>query len=145
MRVSRRSAALLLDGAIWPASLLVAAPAERIPANRHGERGDEQAGLVVFAAPDDPLAAALAARQGMLRLLPIEAMRDVLTAPSRPGSSMCCCWPPTLPTTTKSRRGTGRIAGRYQYGAACHAAIAAAAALAGVRRLARSRPSCPRR
>jgi len=70
--------ATLLDGAIWPVTLLVAsASTEELHA---GPEGDA-AGLVVFAAPDDPLAAALAARQTVLRVLPIEAMKDALTAP----------------------------------------------------------------
>ncbi len=71
----------LLDGRIWPAALLVAtapgAPPETAPlAVEH-----DQTGLIVFAAPNDPLATALAARQNILHLLPIEAMREVLTAP----------------------------------------------------------------
>ena len=71
----------LLDGAIWCASLLVArSPAEPIPANE-GEADHEQPGLVVFAAPYDPLAVTLKSRLSILRLLPIEAIRDVLTAP----------------------------------------------------------------
>ena len=37
-------------------------------------------GLVLFAAPNDPVAAAVAARQTVLRQLPIEALREVLTA-----------------------------------------------------------------
>jgi acyl transferase domain-containing protein/NADPH:quinone reductase-like Zn-dependent oxidoreductase/acyl carrier protein/short-subunit dehydrogenase len=71
----------LLDGAIWPACLLVASA----PGDQGGgaaiDRWAEQDGLIVFAAPNDRLAAALAAHQNMLHLLPIEAMREVLTAP----------------------------------------------------------------
>ena len=69
----------LLNGAIWPASLLVARASCTLD---HGaQEWNEQDGLIVFAAPNDPLAAALAARQNMLHWLPIEAMREVLTAP----------------------------------------------------------------
>jgi acyl transferase domain-containing protein/NADPH:quinone reductase-like Zn-dependent oxidoreductase/NADP-dependent 3-hydroxy acid dehydrogenase YdfG/acyl carrier protein len=71
-----------LEGAIWPVALLVATMGA---SGSHGEAparvDSNMAGLVVFAAPDDPLAAALAARQGVLRLLPIEAMKEALTAP----------------------------------------------------------------
>jgi acyl transferase domain-containing protein len=66
-----------LDGALWPVALLAATQAANLPATLPAEPGD----LVVFAAPDDPLVAALSARQGMLRLLPIEAMADALAAP----------------------------------------------------------------
>ena len=68
-----------LDGALWPATLLVAtggAKPQAEPATPPG-MGD----LVMFAAPDDPLAAALSARQGMLCLLPIETLKDALAAP----------------------------------------------------------------
>ena len=68
-----------LEGALWPVTLLAASvgPDPRLapPAAL------EAAGLVVFAAPDDPLAAALSVRQGMLRLLPLKALKDALTAP----------------------------------------------------------------
>ncbi|MGD0106468.1 MAG: beta-ketoacyl synthase N-terminal-like domain-containing protein, partial [Rhodopila sp.] len=71
----------LLDGTIWSASLLVAsAPGQSVQA-AGGETHGEQADLVVFAAANDALAAALAARLSLLHLLPIEAMREVLTAP----------------------------------------------------------------
>jgi acyl transferase domain-containing protein/NADPH:quinone reductase-like Zn-dependent oxidoreductase/acyl carrier protein len=68
----------LLEGALWPACLLVATAFD---AEAAVQPWSEQDGLVVFAAPNDPLAAALAARQNMLHLLPIESMRDVLTTP----------------------------------------------------------------
>lgn len=68
----------LLDGAIWPATLLIAsAAAQSDDSNADGS----QAGLVLFAAPNDPLAAALTARQPTLQQLPIEALREVLTVP----------------------------------------------------------------
>jgi len=71
----------LLDGAIWPAALLAGRAYSEPGDPAAAETGKEQTGLVVFAAPNDPLAAALAARETLVRLLPIEAMRDVLTGP----------------------------------------------------------------
>ncbi len=73
-----RARMTLLDGAMWPAALLVATAQAEV---RHASAGGDAPGLVVFAAPDDPLAAALAARQSVLRLLPIEALKEALTAP----------------------------------------------------------------
>ena len=70
---------MLLDGALWPAVLLAASLGLEPAADPR--QAPDNADLVVFAAPDDPLAAALSARQGMLRLLPIEALKDALTAP----------------------------------------------------------------
>ncbi len=57
-----------LDCALWPATLLVAIRGPDLPAA--AEALPEAGGLVLFAAPDDPLAAALAERQGMLRVRP---------------------------------------------------------------------------
>jgi hypothetical protein len=68
----------LLDGAIWPVALMVASADSHSFEDMKTERRD---GLVLFAAPNDPLAAAVAARQAVLRQLPIEALREVLTAP----------------------------------------------------------------
>ena len=71
----------LLDGTIWSASLLVASARGQSAQALGGATHGEQADLVVFAAANDALAAALAARLSILHLLPIEAMREVLTAP----------------------------------------------------------------
>lgn len=71
----------LLDGAIWTAGLLVASAPGQNGRSATTCRPNQQDGLVVFAAPNDRLAAALAASQNILHLLPIEAMREVLTAP----------------------------------------------------------------
>ena len=70
---------MLLDGALWPVALLAGSRGPEPSAEPHPAPDDSD--LVVFAAPDDPLAAALSARQGILRLLPIEALKDALTAP----------------------------------------------------------------
>ncbi|MEA2740453.1 MAG: hypothetical protein QOH05_3760, partial [Acetobacteraceae bacterium] len=71
----------LLKGAIWPACLLVATAFDERDQPASHSPWSESDGLVVFASPNDRLASALAGRQHMLHLLPIEAMREVLTAP----------------------------------------------------------------
>ncbi len=61
-----------LASPIWPVAMIAAAAARgAAPAPEAGE-------VVVFTAPDDPLATALAARQTVPRLLPIEALGEVL-------------------------------------------------------------------
>ncbi|MFL5254437.1 MAG: SDR family NAD(P)-dependent oxidoreductase [Rhodopila sp.] len=64
--------AVALEGALWPVALV---------AGLDHPSPDEEGGLVVFAAPGDPLAEALSARQAALRRLPVEALKDALAAP----------------------------------------------------------------
>jgi NADPH:quinone reductase-like Zn-dependent oxidoreductase/acyl carrier protein len=70
--------AVALDGALWPVALIAAAAP---PAALEAAPTAAESGLVVFAAPDDPLAEALAARRAPLRRLPVEALKDALAAP----------------------------------------------------------------
>ncbi len=68
------AAARVLPTPIWPVALIAAvAAAKPAAAIEAGE-------FVVFTAPDDPLATALAARQAAPRLLPIEALGESLRA-----------------------------------------------------------------
>ena len=71
----------MLDGAIWPVALMVASAADLAHTETIVGPESTKNGLVLFAAPNDPLAAALAARQTVARQLPIEALREVLTGP----------------------------------------------------------------
>ncbi len=66
-----------IDTPLWPVALLAG-----VAASGREAAAPVMAELVVFTAPDDPLAAALAARQRVPRLLPIEALKDSLAAAS---------------------------------------------------------------